>query len=113
MMSHTGSPSRSGRSPAGCGRSVASGAVRSAILTYFRQVAMRHAATTWIVALPDVAPGAIVAPTRHALVGPSNHTGCWARTQKRSANDRRTLIAAAPACRRGDPYGGNHGREAL
>src|SRR5262249_27094148 len=108
-----GSLSRPGRSPAGDGRSVASGAVRSAILTYFRQVAMGDAATLWIVALPDVASSAIVAPYRYALVGPPNHTGCWARTQKRSANDRRTLIAAAHACRRGDPYGGNHGREAL
>src|SRR5262245_42659816 len=75
MMSHTGSRSRSARSPGGTERSVASGAVRSAILTYFRQVAMGDAATPWIVALPDVAPSAIVAPYRYALVGPPNIPG--------------------------------------
>src|SRR5262245_31569583 len=113
MISHAGSLSRPGRSSGSAIESLAIGAVRSAILTYFGLVAMRRTETTER-GLPDVASSAIVALSRHALSGAFEPYRVLARDAKaQRANGRRTSISAAGKRRRTDPHGGDYGRQTL
>src|SRR5262245_51983132 len=68
MMSHIGSLSRSGRSPGEDGGSAASGAVRSAILTYFDWIVITPPAGDDRI-VPQGPPPTLRRPRKRALMG--------------------------------------------
>src|SRR5262245_32914564 len=84
-MSHMGSPSRPARSPGEDERSDDTGAVRSAILTYFGQIAILLSDKP--LGRQNRAHGSsptLRRPRKRVLMGWANHTGSWPGTQKRS-----------------------------
>src|SRR5215831_14004088 len=98
MTSQIGSWPRVARSALGNGRSVATGTVRSAMLTYLGQIVIRELAATKG-SYPRLGVKRLRRRRKRALMGGPKHTGCRAATQK--PKDEPASTGAGPTSRGG------------